>query len=55
MIHRIAHYFRTYKMVPGKENKVTIGEPYGFDRAAEVIAASMADYDQDYGYLQEQE
>ncbi|HBX36460.1 MAG TPA: inorganic pyrophosphatase [Pseudohongiella sp.] len=55
MIHRIAHYFRTYKMVPGKENKVTIGEPYGFDRAAEVIAASMADYDQDYGHLQDQE
>ncbi|ALO46011.1 inorganic pyrophosphatase [Pseudohongiella spirulinae] len=51
MIHRIAHYFQTYKMVPGKANKVTIGEAYGFQRAAQVIEASMADYQDDYGDL----
>jgi len=54
LIHRISHYFQTYKMVPGKANKVTIGEAYGYERAKEVIAAAMADYDEDYGHLHQE-
>ena len=44
IVERIAHYFLTYKMVPGKANKVSIGDAYGFEHAAKVIEASMADY-----------
>jgi len=51
LVHRIAHYFKTYKMVPGKENKVTIGEPYGYAHACKVLEASMADYEEDFGDL----
>jgi len=49
LVERIAHYFNTYKMVPGKDNKVSIGAAYGFEHAKTVLAAAMADYDEDYG------
>ncbi|HDZ08422.1 inorganic pyrophosphatase [Pseudohongiella sp.] len=53
LVERIAHYFNTYKMVPGKSNKVSIGAAYGFDHATTVLQAAMADYDEDYGHLLE--
>ncbi len=43
-IERLDHYFRTYKMVPGQENNVSIGKPYGKAHAEKVIQASMLDY-----------
>ncbi len=43
-IERLDHYFRTYKMVPGKENNVSIGKPYDKAHAEKVIQASMLDY-----------
>jgi inorganic pyrophosphatase len=43
-IERLDHYFRTYKMVPGQENNVSIGKPYGKAHAEKVIQASMQDY-----------
>lgn len=49
LVDRIAHYFLTYKLEPGKENKVSIGDAYGFEHAGKVIAASMADYDEKFG------
>jgi inorganic pyrophosphatase len=36
-------------MVPGKANKVSIGNAYGYEHAKVVLAAAMADYDEDYG------
>lgn len=53
LVERIAHYFNTYKMVPGKDNKVSIGAAYGFDHATTVLQAAMADYDEDFGHLLE--
>jgi len=53
LVERIAHYFLTYKQVPGKENKVHIGAAYGFEHASKVIAASMADYEEKFGQPQD--
>ena len=36
-------------MGPGKANKVFIGNAYGYEYAKVVLAAAMADYDEDYG------
>ncbi len=44
LIDRLMHYFLTYKLVPGKEQSVDIGKPYGFEQASRVIAAAIADY-----------
>jgi len=49
LIERLDHYFRTYKMVPGKENTVEIGEAYGREHAQKVVKASMEDYQERYG------
>ena len=43
--NRLRHYFTTYKMTPGEvDPAVHVGEPYGRDRAVEVLNASLADY-----------
>ena len=49
MIERMKHYFLTYKLIPGEESKVSIGDPYGFDHARVVIQAAIDDYDTEYG------
>ncbi len=49
LVERLRHYFLTYKLVPGKENKVSIEEIYGRERAEKVIKASMEDYIDEYG------
>ncbi len=49
LVERIAHYFLTYKFEPGKENKVSIGDAYGFEHASKVIAASIEDYNDKFG------
>lgn len=49
LIERLRHYFMTYKIVPGEENKVFIEEVYGFATAAEVINAAMEDYNATFG------
>lgn len=46
---RLRHYFLTYKMVPGKQDIVTIGEAYGRDKAVAVLEAAMADYGEVFG------
>jgi inorganic pyrophosphatase len=48
---RLQHYFSTYKMVPGKDIDIKVDHVYGRDEALKVIAASMADYDADFGHL----
>ena len=49
MIERLHHYFTTYKIQPGKELAVEIGEAYGKEHAQKVIKASMEDYQERYG------
>lgn len=49
LIERLNHYFMTYKILPGKELSVSIGEPYGREHALKVLAASMEDYEEKYG------
>lgn len=44
-LDKLYHYFTTYKLVPGKEVKVTVDEIYDVTHAAKVIEASMRDYE----------
>ncbi|MFQ5588381.1 MAG: inorganic pyrophosphatase [Nitrospiria bacterium] len=48
LVERVKHYFLTYKMVPGKENRVAIGEAYGKAHAEAVIRASIQDYEEKF-------
>lgn len=49
IIDRLMHYFLTYKFEHGKKQRVTIGEPYGYEHAAEVIKAAIEDYRDAFG------
>jgi len=49
LVERLRHYFTTYKMIPGEENKFSIEEIYGRERAFKVLNAAMEDYDEVYG------
>lgn len=49
LIERLQHYFLTYKMQPGKENKAVIEQVYGRAHALNVVMAAMEDYDEEYG------
>ncbi|MEA3291357.1 MAG: inorganic diphosphatase, partial [Pseudomonadota bacterium] len=49
LVERLRHYFSTYKLIPGEESLVTIGETYGHEHAMEVIKAAMADYQEEFG------
>lgn len=49
LIERMRHYFMTYKLIPGEENKVSIGPAYGYEHAKIVIQASIADYNSEFG------
>lgn len=44
LIDRLAHYFETYKLQPGREADVSIQRRYGREHAYRVIEASMEDY-----------
>ena len=48
-IQRLRHFFLTYKTLPGEEDKVSIGPAYGREHALDVIRASMADYEDEFG------
>ena len=49
LVERLRHYFLTYKLIPGHENKFSIENIYGREQAFEVIQASMDDYDDVFG------
>jgi inorganic pyrophosphatase len=49
LIDRMRHYFMTYKLVPGEENKVSIGPAYGYEHAKLVIQAAIDDYENEFG------
>jgi len=48
LLERLQHYFLTYKLQPGAENRIKIDQAYGRDYAFKVIQAAMQDYLQDY-------
>ena len=49
LVERMRHYFMTYKLMPGEDNKVSIGEEYGYEKAKAVIQASIEDYENEFG------
>ena len=49
LIDRLRHYFMTYKLVPGADHSVSIGEAYGYAHAKEVIETALEDYDIEFG------
>ncbi|HIQ15637.1 MAG TPA: inorganic pyrophosphatase, partial [Leucothrix sp.] len=49
LIERLDHYFKTYKMLPGKECEVKISDAYGREHAQKVVKASIEDYQERYG------
>jgi inorganic pyrophosphatase len=49
LTERIRHYFLTYTLEPDRENKIEVGETYGFAHACQVIQAAMEDYQEAYG------
>lgn len=48
ILSRLRHYFMTYKVLPGEENQVVIGEAYGREHALEVVRAAVEDYVDEY-------
>ena len=50
LVDRLYHYFSTYKLIPGEEASVSIGEPYGREHALRVVLASIDDYQDEYGH-----
>lgn len=49
LVDRLRHYFSTYKVLPGEDSSVTIGDPYDAQRAQQVVVAAMKDYEEEYG------
>lgn len=49
LIERLRHYFSTYKLIPGKDIKVSIEEVYGREHAYKVVNASLKDYEEKFG------
>ncbi|HET6724535.1 MAG TPA: inorganic pyrophosphatase [Gammaproteobacteria bacterium] len=49
IVERLMHYFYTYKWIPGGNMGVQIEEPYGRERACDVINAARADYHEIFG------
>jgi inorganic pyrophosphatase len=52
LLERLSHFFLTYKLEPGMENRVAIHSIYGRAHAMKVIEASMADYIREFGKKQ---
>ncbi len=49
IIERMQHYFSTYKMTPDQQSVISIEAIYGVEHALKVVAASLEDYDEDFG------
>lgn len=53
ILHRLQHYFLTYKQLPGEDAKCEITHVYGKDEAHEVIRRSQDDYATHFGNLED--
>lgn len=49
LLTRLAHYFATYKLVPGGTAGPRVGAPYGREHAELVVAAALEDYRVGFG------
>jgi inorganic pyrophosphatase len=49
LVHRLRHYFATYKLSPGDSAAVTLGATYGRERAERVVQAALEDYAHEFG------
>ena len=49
LLERIEHYFSTYKLVPGEPPNISLAGRYGYESAAQVINAALADYAEMFG------
>ena len=49
IVDRLVHYFLTYKVLPGEENKVSVPEVYDKKHAFAIVEAAMADYAETFG------
>lgn len=49
LLERLVHYFETYKLVPGEGSRLTVKGHYGYEGAAKVIRAAVADYEENFG------
>jgi inorganic pyrophosphatase len=49
LVERLAHYFSTYKQIPGGGNVVRIAPAYGREHAERVVLAAIADYAAEFG------
>jgi len=45
LVERLQHYFTTYKLVPGEEQRIRIQRVYGKAHALRVVETAMADYE----------
>ena len=50
LLHRIEHYFDTYKQLPGEEKKAWVEKKYDREYAMKVISAAMDDYLEHFGH-----
>ena len=48
LVDRLVHYFSTYKLTPGGENRVSVDDVYDRKHAWRVIEAAVADYTESY-------
>jgi inorganic pyrophosphatase len=49
LIERLRHYFATYKLIPGEEERLKVERVYDVKHALKVVEAAMADYFDEYG------
>ena len=49
LVERLEHYFATYKLVPGEPPRTRVNGTYGYDHAAAVVEAAIADYRDHFG------
>jgi inorganic pyrophosphatase len=48
IVERLTHYFSTYKLMPGTENRVSVAGVYDRPHAWKVVEAAMSDYAEAY-------
>jgi inorganic pyrophosphatase len=49
LIDRLRHYFETYKIPPGSDERTWVSDTYGADTARRVVQAALEDYEETFG------
>lgn len=49
IVERLKHYFRTYKMVEGKEPDIKVIGAFGAEKAKKIVNAAIEDYNDAFG------